>query len=468
MRLNISSGLSSKLRDEFISLIRNTAPVLLAFGSGGLVIFVPMLILILGEIIDNFSTWTVAKDKTSQLTIVENRGFENSNQNYDRLSWFVRKNIKFNTLSLIQNSTLYNGIEQVPLYCIDSTEPVDYTFNGELINISFSKKEETDETSRRGTALSIILKSKNIQLMMDFVDYCSAEYLKDQKKQQFKLTTSTYNQGRWDSTPIRVMKTEKNIFLDKETSKELFSLIEAFKENETFCKDAGVSYKLGLLFYGHPGCGKTSSIYCLANQNQYCIYKLPLAQIKTADTLRTLVKFIPENSIVVVEDIDCVPIAQSRDQILQDTSEVVMRTAETDVSKPRYEIGHISKLGTPKLDEKELTLADVLDILDGNEFLHRNIIIFTTNHPHRLDKALVRPGRIDHKIEFKPAKKAVIRDIFEFFYKNNEFLQPTLEKIDNLPDDFTIPQSDLINTIIVPRREKCEEAFNVMFNNKLY
>jgi mitochondrial chaperone BCS1 len=36
------------------------------------------------------------------------------------------------------------------------------------------------------------------------------------------------------------------------------------------------------------------------------------------------------------------------------------------------------------------------------------MIIMTTNHPEKLDEALIRPGRIDFKYEFKKANKQII------------------------------------------------------------
>ena len=40
-------------------------------------------------------------------------------------------------------------------------------------------------------------------------------------------------------------------------------------------------------------------------------------------------------------------------------------------------------------------------VFDGLLEMPGRIIIITTNHPEKIDKALLRPGRIDRKIEFK-------------------------------------------------------------------
>lgn len=49
---------------------------------------------------------------------------------------------------------------------------------------------------------------------------------------------------------------------------------------------------------------------------------------------------------------------------------------------------------------QQLTLAILLNVLDGILETPGRILIMTTNHPERLDPALTRPGRIDLKVRF--------------------------------------------------------------------
>jgi chaperone BCS1 len=44
------------------------------------------------------------------------------------------------------------------------------------------------------------------------------------------------------------------------------------------------------------------------------------------------------------------------------------------------------------------------------------VLIMTTNYVHSLDDALVRPGRIDHQVQFALATHEQIRDIFARMY----------------------------------------------------
>jgi chaperone BCS1 len=43
----------------------------------------------------------------------------------------------------------------------------------------------------------------------------------------------------------------------------------------------------------------------------------------------------------------------------------------------------------------------------------------TTNHPEKLDKALIRPGRIDHQVAFKNATQNQVKELFERMYTHD-------------------------------------------------
>jgi ATP-dependent 26S proteasome regulatory subunit len=45
------------------------------------------------------------------------------------------------------------------------------------------------------------------------------------------------------------------------------------------------------------------------------------------------------------------------------------------------------------------------------------MIIMTTNHPEKIDPALIRPGRFDFKYEFKKATKQILLEMLQFKYQ---------------------------------------------------
>jgi len=69
-------------------------------------------------------------------------------------------------------------------------------------------------------------------------------------------------------------------------------------------------------------------------------------------------------------------------------------------------------------DQKKnlINLGFLLNLLDGVLETPGRILIITSNYPDKLDKALVRPGRIDVKIEFGYSSIDMIRGMLEHFY----------------------------------------------------
>lgn len=68
------------------------------------------------------------------------------------------------------------------------------------------------------------------------------------------------------------------------------------------------------------------------------------------------------------------------------------------------------------LNRELINLSYVLNLLDGVLETPGRILIMTSNYPEKLDRALVRPGRVDVKIEFGNASKVMIKDIIKHFY----------------------------------------------------
>ena len=81
-------------------------------------------------------------------------------------------------------------------------------------------------------------------------------------------------------------------------------------------------------------------------------------------------------------------------------------------------------------DNKEaIDLSFLLNLLDGTLESSGRILCISSNFPERIDKALIRPGRIDMIIHFKKCNRAILREMVESFYDGNfgEWTDETME-----------------------------------------
>jgi ATP-dependent 26S proteasome regulatory subunit len=78
--------------------------------------------------------------------------------------------------------------------------------------------------------------------------------------------------------------------------------------------------------------------------------------------------------------------------------------------------------------EEPLTLDDFLNLLDGVRETPGRIIVLTSNHYDKLDKALTRPGRIDCTIHMQNISHSNLQKMCEFYF-GKKMMKRDLEKI---------------------------------------
>jgi DNA polymerase III delta prime subunit len=185
----------------------------------------------------------------------------------------------------------------------------------------------------------------------------------------------------------------------------------------------GIPYTLGFLFHGPPGVGKTSTIKAIANEGKRHIINVQLSEIKTKAQLHHLFfndevhvwngvqseKYtIPVSErLYVIEDIDAMGDTVLRREWKKPTP------AST---KPKEEDVFLNR---EKEEKDTIDLAFILNLLDGTLEANGRILAITTNFPERIDRALIRPGRIDMIVNFKKCNLAVVQEMVRSFYDSD-------------------------------------------------
>ncbi|TGO53121.1 hypothetical protein BOTNAR_0304g00150 [Botryotinia narcissicola] len=193
----------------------------------------------------------------------------------------------------------------------------------------------------------------------------------------------------------------------------------------------GIPYRRGYLFHGPPGTGKTSLTFALAGVFGLNIYVVSLLEpTLTEEELGNLFTNLPPRCIVLLEDIDTAGLTRvnedkvessdessSESSSSEDEDEVVTKKSRRkgkSKSKSRRSKGKRGKKSKKDDDEKKgISLSGLLNIIDGVASHEGRVLVMTTNHPEKLDEALIRPGRVDCQVAFTNATRHQIKEIFE-------------------------------------------------------
>lgn len=179
-----------------------------------------------------------------------------------------------------------------------------------------------------------------------------------------------------------------SVILDTGVSEKILNDIKEFSGNSKWYMDRGIPYRRGYLLYGPPGCGKSSYINALAGVLDYSICVLNLSDRGlTDDRFNYLLTTAPEQSIVLLEDIDA-----------------AFESREINENPAAYQ------------GLSRLTMSGVLNAIDGVASAEARIIFMTTNYVDRLDPALIRPGRVDLKQKIDYANEDILQRMFSRFY----------------------------------------------------
>ncbi|CAM9102614.1 unnamed protein product, partial [Ectocarpus fasciculatus] len=201
-----------------------------------------------------------------------------------------------------------------------------------------------------------------------------------------------------DADPmVSVMKVEKaplESYADigglHEQIQEIKEAVELPLTHPELYEEIGIKPPKGVILYGEPGTGKTLLAKAVANQTSATFLRVVGSEL--------IQKYLGEGPKLVRELF----------RVADELSPTIVFIDEIDaVGSKRYDS---SSGGTREIQR---TMLELLNQLDGFDERGDVKVIMATNRIENLDPALIRPGRIDRKIEFPLPDIKTKRRIFQ-------------------------------------------------------
>ena len=171
---------------------------------------------------------------------------------------------------------------------------------------------------------------------------------------------------------------------------EIKEAVELPLSHPELYEDIGIKPPKGVILYGEPGTGKTLLAKAVAHETSATFLRVTGSEL--------IQKYLGEGPKLVRE---------------------MFRVAEEHAPSIVF-IDEIDAIGTKRYDsssggerEVQRTMLELLNQLDGFDSRTDVKVILATNRIDSLDPALIRPGRIDRKIEFTLPDTKTKRNIFK-------------------------------------------------------